>query len=116
MSAAQGQVGRDGGRQGGPATELVPGDIILIEEGDTVPADCRLIQSTSLQTAEAALTGESLPVAKGVAEIAEEKALGDSHNMIFSATAATYGRGRAGVTAPDMPAARTRGRGVGKGG
>ena len=50
-----------------PAAELVPGDIILIEEGDTVPADARLIQSTALQTAEAALTGESLPVSKDIA-------------------------------------------------
>ena len=52
-------------RQSIPATELVPGDIILIEEGDTIPADARLIQSTALQTAEAALTGESLPVVEG---------------------------------------------------
>ena len=47
-----------------PAAEIVPGDIILIEEGDTIPADARLIESAALQTAEAALTGESLPVAK----------------------------------------------------
>ena len=52
-----------------PAAELVPGDIILIEEGDTIPADARLIQSTALQTAEAALTGESLPVSKDIAAI-----------------------------------------------
>src|SRR3546814_21002797 len=116
MSAAQGQVGRDGGRQGGPATELVPGDIILIEEGDTIPADCRLIQSTSLQTAEAALTGESLPVAQDVARIAEEKALGDRPNMIFRGTAATYRRGRAVVTATGMlkPGSASGGEGGGK--
>ena len=66
MSAAQANVIRDGERQSIAAAEVVPGDIILIEEGDTVPADARLIQSTALQTAEAALTGESLPVSKDI--------------------------------------------------
>jgi P-type Ca2+ transporter type 2C len=102
MSAAQAEVIRDGARQSIPATELVPGDVILIEEGDTVAADARLIQSTALQTAEAALTGESLPVSKDIAAIANEVGLGDRHNMIFSGTAATYGRGRAVVTATGM--------------
>ncbi len=102
MSAAQANVIRDGARQSIPATELVPGDVILVEEGDTVPADARLIQSTALQTAEAALTGESLPVAKEIAAIPDEVGLGDRHNMIFSGTAATYGRGRAVVTATGM--------------
>ncbi len=102
MSAAQAQVIRDGARQSIPATELVPGDIILIEEGDTVPADARLIQATALQMAEAALTGESLPVSKDTAAISEENSVGDRHNMVFSATAATYGRGRAVVTATGM--------------
>ena len=67
MSAAHANVIRDGERQSIPAAEIVPGDIILIEEGDTIPADARLIQSTALQTAEAALTGESLPVSKDTA-------------------------------------------------
>jgi Ca2+-transporting ATPase len=57
MSAAHASVTRDGVRHNIPATELVPGDIILLEEGDAVPADARLIQSTALQTAEAALSG-----------------------------------------------------------
>ena len=83
-------------------TELVPGDVIMVEEGDTIPADARLIASTALQTAEAALTGESLPVSKDVAPIAEQAALGDQDNMIFSGTAVTYGRGRAVVTATGM--------------
>jgi Ca2+-transporting ATPase len=102
MSAAQAEVVRDGARQSIPAAALVPGDVILIEEGDTVPADARLIQSTALQTAEAALTGESLPVSKDLDAIADEVGLGDRHNMIFSGTAATYGRGRAVVTATGM--------------
>ena len=84
------------------AAEIVPGDIILIEEGDTIPADARLIQSTALQTAEAALTGESLPVSKDTAPIAEEVGLGDRGNMVFTGTAATYGRGKAVVVATGM--------------
>ena len=60
---------RDGEQRSVPAAELVPGDVILIEEGDTIPADARLIQTIALKTAEAALTGESLPVAKDVAPI-----------------------------------------------
>jgi Ca2+-transporting ATPase len=102
MAAAQANVVRDGTRRSIPATELVPGDVILIEEGDTVPADARLIEATSLHLAEAALTGESLPVSKDIAPIPEEVALGDRINMIFSGTAATYGRGRAVVTATGM--------------
>jgi P-type Ca2+ transporter type 2C len=102
MSAADANVIRDGAQQSVAASELVPGDIVLIEEGDTVPADARLIQSIALQTAEAPLTGESLPVSKDVAPIQEETALGDRHNMIFSGTAATYGRGRAIVVATGM--------------
>ena len=102
MSAAHANVIRDGARQSIAATEVVPGDIILIEEGDTAPADSRLIQSTALQTAEAALTGESLPVSKDIDPITEEVGVGDRHNMIFGGTAATYGHGKAVVVATGM--------------
>ena len=102
MSAAHANVIRDGERRSIAAAEVVPGDIILIEEGDTIPADARLIQSTALQTAEAALTGESLPVSKEVAPITGEVGLGDRDNMVFSGTAATYGRGKAVVVATGM--------------
>ncbi|WP_406697353.1 cation-translocating P-type ATPase [Singulisphaera sp. Ch08] len=102
MSAAEATVIRDGERRLVPGAELVPGDIILVEEGDTIPADARLIQSTALQTAEAALTGESLPVSKETEPVAEEAGIGDRDNMIFSGTAATYGRGQAVVTATGM--------------
>jgi P-type Ca2+ transporter type 2C len=102
MSAAHANVIRDGARRSISATEVVPGDIILVEEGDTIPADARLVQSTALQTAEAALTGESLPVSKDTLTIAGNVGLGDRHNMIFSGTAATYGRGRAVVVATGM--------------
>ncbi|HEU4509097.1 MAG TPA: cation-translocating P-type ATPase [Pyrinomonadaceae bacterium] len=102
LSAAHANVIRDGARHNIPAAELVPGDIILIEEGDTIPADGRVLQATALQTAEAALTGESMPVTKDVEPIAEDIGLGDRHNMVFSGTAATYGRGQAVVTATGM--------------
>ena len=102
MAAAQAKVVRGGRQLSLPAAEVVPGDIILVEEGDTIPADARVIHSTSLKTAEAALTGESLPVSKDSAPIAGEAALGDQDNMIFSGTAATYGRGRAVIVATGM--------------
>jgi Ca2+-transporting ATPase len=102
MTAAQASIIRDGTRQSIPATEVVPGDILIIEEGNTIPADARVIQSTALQTAEAALTGESLPVLKDNLSITEEVELGDRDNMIFSGTVAVYGHGRAVVTATGM--------------
>jgi P-type Ca2+ transporter type 2C len=102
MSAAEASVVRDGERRSVLASELVPGDVILVEEGDTIPADARLVQSTALQASEASLTGESLPVQKDVRPIEEEVGLGDRSNMLFSGTAATYGRGRAVVTATGM--------------
>ena len=102
MAAARAQVMRDGERRSVPAAEIVPGDLILIEEGDIIPADARVIHSTALQIAEATLTGESLPVPKSTAPVTGDTVLGDRHNMIFSGTAATYGRGRAVVTATGM--------------
>src|SRR5262245_17156594 len=102
MAAAEASVLRNGQPQRIPATDLVPGDIILIEEGDTIPADGRLFRSVALQTAEASLTGESLPVSKDTAPLADEVGLGDRCNTVFSGTAATYGRGRAVVTATGM--------------
>lgn len=102
MAAAQANVIRDGNRRRIPAAEVVPGDLIIVEEGDTCTADARLIRSVALHTAEAALTGESLPVSKDTAPVAGEAGPGDRHNMIFSGTAATYGRGKAVVTATRM--------------
>lgn len=102
MSAGHAHVIRDGKRQSIKATEVVPGDLLLVEEGDTLSADARVVQSTALQTAEAALTGESLPVSKDTDPIVEEVGLGDRHNMVFSGTTVTYGRGRAVVTATGM--------------
>ena len=101
-AAAHAHVIRDARVRSVPATDLVPGDIILVEEGDTIPADARIIQTTSLQTGEAALTGESLPVSKDVAAISGDMGLGDRDNMVFSGTAVTYGRGHAVVVATGM--------------
>ena len=102
MSAAQARVIRDGVQCSIPASELVAGDIILLEEGDTVPADARLIHSVSLRTSEAALTGESHPEAKEPETIVGEAAIGDRQNMVFSGTVVTYGRGTGVVTATGM--------------
>ena len=99
MSAADATVVRDGARRSISASEIVLGDVILVEEGDTIPADGRLIESVILQTAEAALTGESVPVTKTVAAIAGDVPIGDRDNMVFSGTVATYGHGIAIVTA-----------------
>ena len=102
MSAPDAAVVRDGRRRRVPTATVVPGDVILIEEGDTIPADARLVESTALQASEAALTGESLPVSKHVEPLEAEVPLGDRTNMLFSGTAATYGRGRGVVTATGM--------------
>lgn len=102
LSAHEAAVIRDGTRRRIPAAELVPGDLILIEEGDTIPADARLVESHALNVAEAALTGESLPVTKDTAPLPEVVALGDRMNMAFSGTAATYGRGRGIVVATGL--------------
>ncbi len=102
MSAATAAVIRDEKRNRISAADIVVGDIILVEEGDLVSADARLIDSVSLRLAEAPLTGESVPVEKDVAAIPLEVALGDRSNMIFSGTSATYGRGTAVVMATGM--------------
>ena len=99
MTAAQALVVRDGERRNVPAAEVVPGDLLAIEEGAKIPADARLIQSVSLKTAEAALTGESAPVEKLTGPVAGDAGLADRANMIYAGTVATYGRGLAVVTA-----------------
>lgn len=102
MTSAHATVMREGKQQSIPSAELVPGDILLIEEGNAITADGRLLEVTSLQMAEAALTGESHPVTKDVETIHEDVPLGDWTNMIFSGTACTFGRGRAIITSTGM--------------
>jgi Ca2+-transporting ATPase len=102
LAAPESTVIRDGQRQRIPAGEIVPGDIVLIEAGDKIPADARIIEDANLRTDEAPLTGESLPVAKSAKPIDAAASLGDRVNMIYSGTVATYGRGRAVVVATGM--------------
>ncbi len=102
LSPAEATVLRDGERHSIPTADLVPGDILLIEEGNTIAADARLIENTALKTAEAALTGESLPVSKDTEAIADDVPLSDRLNMVFSGTVATYGRAKAVVVGTGM--------------
>jgi Ca2+-transporting ATPase len=102
MAAATAGVVRDGREERIPATEVVPGDILVLAEGDAVAADGRLIEAAALRIAEASLTGESEAVLKDVDLIAEPVGIGDRLNMAFSGTAVVRGRGRAVVTATGM--------------
>ena len=102
MAAATAGVLRDGREERIAARDVVPGDILLLAEGDAVSADARLVEAASLTVAEASLTGESEAVLKDVAPLAEPAVLGDRVNMVFDGTAVTRGRGRAVVTATGM--------------
>jgi P-type Ca2+ transporter type 2C len=102
MAAPHATVLRDGSQVSVPAEELVPGDLMVLAEGDAVGADGRLVQVASLSVAESSLTGESEPVLKDGATLPAPAPLGDRTNMVFSGTAVTRGRGRAVVTATGM--------------
>lgn len=107
MSAAQSKVMRDGKLVHMPSSELVPGDIVLLEAGDSVPADCRVLESASMKIEEAALTGESVPVEKHADAIAlaadtDDVPLGDRKNMCYMGSTVVYGRGRAVVVGTGM--------------
>ena len=102
MSAPTAKVMRDGQVVQIPGREVVPGDVVVLEAGDSVCADGRLLECASLKCAESALTGESLPVEKDVAVLSGAAALGDRKNMVFSGSFVTYGRGRFLVTATGM--------------
>ena len=103
MSAPHARVIRDGEEKIINASELVVGDIILLEAGDFVPADARLLKSTSLKSEEAALTGESVPSEKDATVVCKEDApIGDRTNMVFSGCSVTYGTATAVVTAIGM--------------
>ncbi|MBR4029648.1 MAG: cation-translocating P-type ATPase [Alistipes sp.] len=93
LSAPHCKVIRNGEHQVIESRELVVGDIVEIETGDSVPADLRLTESVNLKIQEAALTGESLPVDKTTATIADDVPIGDRTNMAFSSCSVTYGRG-----------------------
>ncbi len=106
MSAAESRVIRDGRLQRILSEDLVAGDVVLLEAGDAVPADGRLLESASLRLEEAALTGESVPVTKFIELIGAgegpEVPLGDRRNMVYMGSTVAYGRGSFVVTATGM--------------
>ena len=102
MTAPQTNVLRDGKIARINTVDVVPGDMVMLGEGDSIPADGRLLAAASLRVAEASLTGESVPVGKNVDTLAEAKALGDRANMVFNGTSVTQGTGRAIVTSTGM--------------
>src|SRR4051794_29913112 len=103
MMIVKARVRRDGKLSQLPAEQLVPGDVVEIEAGDVVPADGRVLAAATLEVAEAALTGESLPVGKGVDSVAApDAALGDRTDMVYMNTNVTRGTGEFVVTATGM--------------
>ena len=102
LSAPRAKVLRDGIKKEVPSREIVPGDVLLLEAGDLIAADGRILENHSLQVNESALTGESTNVDKKEGEITKEAALGDRYNMVFSGSLVTYGRASALVTATGM--------------
>ena len=107
MSAATSKVIRDGKVQIVHSEDLVVGDVILLEAGDAVPADARILESASLKIEEAALTGESVPVTKfidiiNLSEGQKDVPLGDRRNMMYMGSTVVYGRGKAVITATGM--------------
>ncbi len=107
MTAATCKVIRDGKQISLPSSELVPGDIVVLEAGDAVPADGRIIENASLKIEEAALTGESVPVNKLIDALnltagQEDVPLGDRKNMCYMGSTVVYGRGKAVITETGM--------------
>ncbi|MDD5190705.1 MAG: cation-translocating P-type ATPase [Dehalococcoidales bacterium] len=103
MSAPTATVIRDNEEEEIPASDLVPGDIVILTTGDKVPADMRLVEVANLNTAEAPLTGESTPIEKTINTVpGAEVPVGDRKNMVYTGTSVTYGRGRGVVIATGM--------------
>jgi Ca2+-transporting ATPase len=102
MSAPNAKVIRNGEHRMIPASELAPGDLVVLETGDYVPADVRIVESVNLKIEEAALTGESVPVEKETAALEGDIGLGDQVNCGFMSTLVTYGRGQGIVTSTGM--------------
>ncbi|MFC1732983.1 calcium-translocating P-type ATPase, SERCA-type [candidate division KSB1 bacterium] len=102
MASLKAIVIRDGKEKEIDAIELVPGDIIILQTGEKIPADGRIIELANLQTQEAALTGESLPIKKEDGVYKKDLGIGDRKNLIYSGTVITNGRGKALVTGTGM--------------
>jgi Ca2+-transporting ATPase len=102
LTAPKARALRDGKEIIISAKEIVPGDILVLESGDQVPADARIIEAIELKTSEAVLTGESAPVNKDVAPVKDDAAISERRNTLFTATHVVYGRGKAVVTTTGM--------------
>ena len=102
MSSPESSVVREGKIKKIKSSLLVPGDVVILEEGDTVGADLRLIESVNLKINESSLTGESVPVEKDSSIVVKNAGLGDKLNCAFMATTVTYGRGKGIVTQTGM--------------
>ncbi|ELZ32408.1 P-type ATPase, translocating [Halogeometricum pallidum JCM 14848] len=102
LAAPSVMVYRDGARQDVDISEVVPGDVLVLEQGDAVPADARIAESASLQVDEAPLTGESVPVEKSSEELDSETPLAERENMVYRGTTVTRGRGEAVVVETGM--------------
>jgi len=102
LTAPRARVIRDGKELVIPAREVVPGDIVVLEAGDRVPADGRLLEVSELKTNEAVLTGESTSIEKSVEVLSPETPVADRKNMVFMGTYLTYGRGKAVITSTGM--------------
>src|SRR3972149_1950135 len=102
LTAPKARVLRDGGEVVIPGREIVPGEIVLLEAGDRVPADGRLLEVVDLKADEAVLTGESTDVTKDLGVVREETPVADRKNSVFMATHLSYGRGKAVITSTGM--------------
>ena len=102
MTAPTASALRDGKEVKIPASQLVPGDIIFLYTGDKVPADARLLETFTMKTDEASLTGESASVGKSPAVLIEQTLMNDRRNIVFTGTVVVYGRGKAVVTSTGM--------------
>ncbi len=102
MATPDATVIRDGEKRRVPATEVVPGDVVVIDQGDAVPADARLLEATDLETMESALTGESTSTTKATGALPTETPLAERSNCLFMNTTAVRGRGRAIVVETGM--------------
>ncbi|MCQ1534309.1 calcium-translocating P-type ATPase, SERCA-type [Methanosarcina sp. KYL-1] len=105
LTAPEALVIRNGAEKKIPSKELVPGDIILLQAGDRIPADSRLVEGFNLRVDESALTGESVPVEKHSDLLPPETPEADRRNIVYTGTAVSYGRGKAVVTATGMKTA-----------
>lgn len=102
MLSAEARTLRGGEARMIPADQLVPGDIVLLESGDKIPADLRLVEAKNLRTEEAALTGESVPAEKSIDAVSQNATVGDRESMAFSGTMVVSSRATGVVVAREV--------------